>query len=362
MSATPKFRLNTKKIFLTYSQCLLSKEYVLEELFDIFGERTEWVIIAQEKHAEEGEHLHALVSLHSRINIRDPRKCDIKALNLTYHPKMENARNLNRSIIYICKDGDVMSKGINWKEALKAAKEKKNSKGAIIAYRLQEGATIKEIDEEYPGYVMIHLKKLEDYVAWQNEDAFLESTLKTFKGCLSVQNKPWENQIVKWINTNLTAAARPHKKKQLWIHGSTNSGKTWLLNSLNEYFHEYEIPMDGVWYDDWSEKYEFAYLDEFKGGKTIQFINRFAEGVHMKLPRRGLRPQIKKKNIPLIICSNVPPEDIYHNCNALIVDALTQRFIIIQVPQGEKLDINFEPDLDCDTCPMMDSDDELNLY
>ncbi len=357
MSST-NFNLNSKKLFLTYSQCSLSKEVIMEELRLLFGERIEWIIIGREDHTEDGKHLHCLVALKNRLSIRNPRYCDIKANNQIYHPKLENARNLNRAIIYVCKDKDVLAEGTDWKLAVKNAKSKKNSKAAIIAIKLQEGATINDIDEEYPGYTMMNLKKLEDYVAFQNQESFLESTLKKFQGCLSVQNKPWEVQMTKWINSNLTMASRPHKKKQLWIHGATNTGKTWVLNSLSEYFRGYEIPIDANWYDDYSDKYQFAYLDEFKAGKTIQFLNRFAEGVHMKLPQRHKRCAIKKKNMPLIICSNLPPEEVYHRSDPLIVDALKQRFIIIHIPYGERIRIEFNPDLECETCPML-SDEEF---
>lgn len=100
-------------------------------------------------------------------------------------------------------------------------------------------------------------------------------------------------------------------------------------------------------------------MDEFKGRKTIQFINSFSEGRSMSLARKYLPPIIKERNMPFIICSNFNIRTVYHNCDSIVIDALEGRFTEIEIPLGECLDINFEwDDSDSDTVEAWSSGDE----
>ena len=70
-------------------------------------------------------------------------------------------------------------------------------------------------------------------------------------------------------------------------------------------------------------------MDEFKGQKTIQFLNQFVEGVNMTLRVKGGQ-KMKRTNPPVIICSNASLDSIYHKkaeSNSVYLAALRTRFL-----------------------------------
>ncbi len=110
------------------------------------------------------------------------------------------------------------------------------------------------------------------------------------------------------------------------------------------YFHSYEIPNDNNWYDAYSDAFGFAWIDEFKGCKTIQWLNSFSEGRHMSLSRRGKEPYVKKKNLPFIVASNYSIRDCFSKADFIVVKALQRRFLEVEIPLGERIDIEFDWD------------------
>ncbi len=131
------------------------------------------------------------------------------------------------------------------------------------------------------------------------------------------------------------------------------------METLKNYFHRYEVPNDGPWYDAYSDRYSMAFMDEFKGCKKIQWLNSFAEGRHMSLPQRGKQPYIKKKNLPFIIASNYSIRDCFSKADFVVVKALQGRFLEIEIPLGDRIDISFVwDDSDTDTLDCCSSDEE----
>ena len=72
-----QFRIQAKRLFLTYSQIpnSLTKEEVLKQLelkFNIQG-----YLIAREFHEDNGVHIHVLIELRNRCDIRNYRILDL---------------------------------------------------------------------------------------------------------------------------------------------------------------------------------------------------------------------------------------------------------------------------------------------
>lgn len=55
------FRLNAKNIFLTYAQCTILKEDMIDYLRNLEGDRIAWMIVAHEKHADGGGLFNSLI-------------------------------------------------------------------------------------------------------------------------------------------------------------------------------------------------------------------------------------------------------------------------------------------------------------
>ncbi|ABC65385.1 conserved hypothetical protein [Aster yellows witches'-broom phytoplasma AYWB] len=101
-----KFRLYTKDIFLTYSKCPLGKEKIhnhIKELMASKKQEISYIISNTENHQDHKKiHIHVLFQLTKRFNIQSDRFFDIEG----FHPRIKTARNIEKSISYIKKDGD----------------------------------------------------------------------------------------------------------------------------------------------------------------------------------------------------------------------------------------------------------------
>jgi len=106
-----KFKLKTKDIFLTYSKCPLGKDKIhnhIKQLMISKKQEISYIISNTENHQDHKEiHTHVLFQLTKRFNIKSERYFDIEG----FHPKIENARDIEKSINYIKKDGDFIEEG-----------------------------------------------------------------------------------------------------------------------------------------------------------------------------------------------------------------------------------------------------------
>lgn len=106
----------------------------------------------------------------------------------------------------------------------------------------------------------------------------------------------------------------------------------------------YWVPMQEDFYDSFSEEYDLVVFDEWRGQKTVQFMNSFLQGGTFWLKKKG--GQIcKKKNVPVIILSNYALSDSYvrafQNDPSKLV-TLQSRLLEIDLVQPIDLDnINF---------------------
>ena len=105
--ADSSFRVQTRYVLLTYSQCGDLDPWVVHDL--IVGYPAE-CIIGREDHADGGTHLHAFVDFGRRVNIRDPRRFDVEG----FHPNIQPCgRTPQKMLDYAIKDGDVVAGGLD---------------------------------------------------------------------------------------------------------------------------------------------------------------------------------------------------------------------------------------------------------
>lgn len=144
---------------------------------------------------------------------------------------------------------------------------------------------------------------------------------------------PQDHRIAMWLNNNLFKEREP-RKKQLMLHGRTRVGKTYLVQNLARYCNIYYIPIED-WYCNWEDgKYDLAVFDEFRGQKTITWMNQWAEGAPMNIKKKMVAAGcMKMQNIPTIILANDPFETIYSNVQTSspnLIEALNDRFEVVE--------------------------------
>lgn len=106
--------------------------------------------------------------------------------------------------------------------------------------------------------------------------------------------------------------------------------------TLEQYLSIYWIPIDEEFYDEWIDHhYDLAVLDEFKGQKTVQWLNRFLQGGPMSIRKKGSQGR-KTQNIPVIILSNFSLEECYPKVaenNSGRLDTLKERLQLVPVTE-----------------------------
>lgn len=104
----PQFRLDASYWFVTYSQCPLAREDVLEAIYTRHDTRTpEWIVVARERHDDGGFHLHGVIYWGRRLCTRNPRFLDITGPDGTvYHPSIEPVKSLGKALEYVYKEDE----------------------------------------------------------------------------------------------------------------------------------------------------------------------------------------------------------------------------------------------------------------
>lgn len=156
----------------------------------------------------------------------------------------------------------------------------------IIATSLQSGCSPLELSKQYPGFYLLNKQKVDNYAFWWRNTTRNQS-YRVWPSNLSYQGADFSTQqLVEWCRLNIKCK-RDFKQKQLFLSGPPNSLKTTFLNILKEYCSSFVIPTGEDYYDLYGDpEPELCYIDEFKGQKTIQWLNEFLQGGDMHLRRR----------------------------------------------------------------------------
>ena len=109
-----RFRVQSKNIFLTYSQCSIPKERLLEKIRALF---TAWppnyVRVAHELHEDGLPYLHDLVQFPYRFQTQNERFFDVThdQTSRHFHPNVQGAYNQQNVLEYISKLEDYTELG-----------------------------------------------------------------------------------------------------------------------------------------------------------------------------------------------------------------------------------------------------------
>lgn len=330
------FRLQAKKLFLTYPQCTMKPSYALQKAKAFFGSNLEWIIVASEKHKSGDLHLHMAICLKKKRRFNGSKLDEITGK----HGDYRSMKHQYKCIKYVTKDGNYLAEGINVESFLEAGASKKSTKSTLVALKLQE--TNGDVDAVYemdPGFFLLHKRKVEEMATWLRikklRNNLLPFEIITMKNNMSASDM----EISAWLNKNMTMSPRPRKTKQLMIIGPTNTGKSTLVDHLSKYFSIYYMPREDFYDEYYDNRYNLCVFDEFAACKSIQWLNMWLEGTNMNLRKKGSQ-YLKMNNIPTIILSNLTLEEVYYNIateKPQLIEALKARLTIVFVTQFIKV-------------------------
>jgi len=362
----PAFRVDTLSFFLTVPQYKgrLTPKEVMEKIKEFCSKHereVESIIVSLENHGvnkdehakgiektqDPGVHFHVVIKMLSRWNIKNPNWFDEI---FGQHVHIESAKNHKAVVLYTAKDGNYVTHNLNIDAIRRSLGKKTGVKHEEVAMEIVKTPDIplKTLIGKFPGYMLQHQKKVIDFASLC-QTINVETTPYLGLNDYSHVN-PQSKQICQWLEANLFPIKRLHKQKQLYIYGPTNIRKTTLLMKLMESFNTYIVAEEGnqLYWTTFHDGYELAIFDEFGGGKTVTQMNSFLEGAPIKLACKGGDAVLKKRNIPVIICSNRSPAEVYHNVaekTPLLLDALLTRLLVVDCSNfmdGDYIDIPFK--------------------
>ncbi len=320
-----RFRLHARNLFLTFPQCDIPPQGVLNNIVDHM--EVEWVIVGQDTHTDGSLHLHCVVRLQKP---RSWKRADCFDFLTGKHGDYRAARNLQDVVRYVAKCGVLKTHNINVASFLKARQQRRSTKGDTVMQLVNECKTFQQITKLHPGYAMIHRQQIKAMIGEIRQWTY--NSIRSDWVCPSLSDAPDPEQghIIGWLMDNIR---RPRKFKapQLFIWGDVNLGKTSFLNHLDSMLKIYWIPQgenfDDLWVD---HSYDLAVMDAFKGHRSITWLEQFAQGGTQPLRTKGGQT-MKRHNVPLILCSNHPIADCYPNVTPLRVRIIEARFMQVEL-------------------------------
>jgi len=346
------FRLNCKRVFITFPKCEVDKELAMDRIKKSTKTKNCKFIVAQESHNDGSKHLHLYIESPKCFNVRTPAYFDFIGGKRGNYQKVQNK---DAVVTYITKENNYVAHEIDVSpivEKYQASKKKRKSEVQLgpsksIYAALKAGKTYEDLleDETLGGYMVLHSSNVKKLAYdFQRKRMLQERVARKPSYCHFIINN-YEYDLI---------CELPFKTPQFWIYGVANVGKTTIISKLFEIGLEgYHIPTnnDHAKWDD--ALYDFAYIDEFKGQLTIQFLNEFLQGSRMDLPGKyvvgGSR---KKKNLPCFILSNYTPEQVYHKKNASDLAPLLSRLRVIELKSFNDYEVLTSPSRDTNGSPI----------
>lgn len=281
-----KFRIDGKAFFLTYPQCPLDRDVVLEELRKrLVGHVIDSYCIAREQHEDGADHIHALIVLDKRKNVHSPSYFDIGS----HHGNYQTARNRVKVFDYLTKSDPTPLTNMS-AESLKI----KNSNRAQIGKRILEGEDLKDIVEEYPNLLFGYKRLKEDLVAFKNDQ-------KVYVDLPFFLPNPWGF---------LMSGDQSVKKRHWWIYSDMpNRGKTTFARHLAKEYGAYVKSADFSYWNV-TGKESLIVLDDYNtAGMRFNALNQLCDGFMEARVFMGGNVRIEPTLV--IVLSNVKIVDLY---------------------------------------------------
>ncbi len=337
------FRYRAKKVFLTYPQCSTDKNVALARIQTLLEPyELKWAVVGHELHKDKGHHLHVVAATKSMISTRKANFFDVVC---DKHPNIVNPRYLAKTVAYVTKDGDFVCFQIDPEEFIRLALNKENSGFNQFARLIHGGSTLSSLDELDPGFMMKNLRRVREYYGFVSGAKRRAMTPPVKWVAPTFGTTGLLTEVAEWFSENIKKP-RHLGQPNLWLHGGTGIGKTFLKELLMTMLRVYEAPYDNDWHDEYLDgAYDIVVFDEFNGQHTITHMNRWLGSEATKLRRRGIAPVTKKDRLPCLVLSNHSPASCYSKVSStyngtIAVGALSRRVDIIDIG-NEKIPQSF---------------------
>lgn len=322
------YRLRTNHLFLTYPKCPLSPERVMESLKKKFEKKViRYVVVAQEYHGDGTLHIHALVILGTALDTVNARFADIDG----YHGNYRSAKYPVAVERYVKKGGSYLTHGS--RDVLREAKskDKKELISLKLATEICNGHRVSSLISKpiYRSYCLTRTRALLQY-----QDLVLSANIVEMPPLPKIKSALEGNALLvsNWLLENFSGRPKALRSPQLYLYGPPRMGKTLFCQVLSSSKKTYFPSIGEKYFDGYDDSYELIVFDEGLESHPLTEILQILDGQRMRLPQR-YQAFMKTKNVPVIICSNLPPEERYPNCHPDRKIALRDRLLVVNVTE-----------------------------
>lgn len=291
------FQINTSKLFLTYPQCDVPKEDVLEILRLALPEFSSY-IVAHELHQNGDDHIHCYIEFPEPFRSRNSKFADLHWQMRDYHGNYQGCRSAKNVIKYCTKAEDFIS---NMDVA--ALLQKKNSKREMGAKIVLEESNLTDLVLSFPELIFGYKKLKADIEQYRYDAQDKRISLPNWLP------NPWGKVLPVHISD---------KRRHYWIFSrAPNKGKTYHF--AKPLFDEYLCGLQCGDFSYWQlgGREECIILDEYNTSllKYSQLNSMADGGFNYRIFQGGC---IRLKDPLIIILSNQSINDMYPNMNVLL--------------------------------------------
>lgn len=350
-----RFNFRRKDVFLTYSKA--DNEPDIKQIFkelknldkdndrpDKICNNIELLFLVKELHEDGVPHFHVYMKFFEALDRSDYTLFNVPSLK---SPKIVYVHNNRKVIRYMAKhlktEEDWKENSIQYNMDAKFYIETNAYMLSELAYKMiKKQITPTQAITESPNLLYKADSLYRNYNIYHFEKHMEENPGKELTD-ISIGHEDFNPLKFKFDKTK-----KKNENPQFWICGNTNSGKTYVTDMLEQKgYNGYMPSMDEENWDGYNDKYiNYIEFEEYKGEKTIRFLNRLLEGTKMPLKVKGRDRVIKNKNIPIFIKSNYLPHEAYSKVDENTINLLLQRIYIIYLDKNKKAHLIWNPKTD----------------
>lgn len=187
---TPTTRWQGRNFSVTYPQCPLERQSVLDFFQDKYGDKlTKWVV-ARERHEDGNFHLHIYLGFSKKVDIKNPRLWDITDDNTTYHPNIQTTKDVTAWVTYCQKEDSECISNVTIKR----------SYGDILSTADSQETFLQAVKEAYPRDYVLQNDRVRDFA----EREFKKRNITEYVPKYSREDFPNEPlELTNWVNENI---------------------------------------------------------------------------------------------------------------------------------------------------------------
>lgn len=318
------FTLKCQNMFHTWPQNNTTAVQALSSWVDFWEGRAaniEFACFVQESHEDGSPHIHAVCRMDRRVQIRGADTLDVITGK---HGNYTACRSIKKALRYILKENTPVCYPADFDPTAFAGKSKEGA-WKVATDMIKAGATVGELMEHNSGFYAQNSTRLRSFMReWKTH----HRTLVPYEPAAPIAKIM---RIRTWMESAM-CQDRPPRSPQLYLSGAPGCGKSWFLSEIRASYRCFEKADDEDWWDEYDDdQFDCIIFDEFTGGDLkLKTLLRILDGHYIKLKQKGQYGGVeKRRNLPVILVSNLTPDEVYTKVAPIRHKAFTSRLLKI---------------------------------